>query len=1677
MIDCPDTRSRKGIVFIIIFLILMSSMTGYLIFEINSSNTIQNYRSSLRNPSNKNYFQIKAPPDIFPAFNGNGTPRYAKEILWGTSTISGLANYPLRIDLPGEGDYWKGTQLNVTINNIYEELDWIINGDFGSGLNNWIKNEDDPNIEISTRGEQAYFKFSSPIAPNPDPNPPQYSSLSEDNTGDFGAITHWSITESLGNGEPSAMQNGIDYEVNSGGDNNRDGAWRVFIKDKEDGGPEDYTATFSCIYTYSYYNFPVASAILKFAYRYDGSSDFDDEDEDQHETVSLDYRATTPSGEDTGWKNVFTVHPPKGSGNLGSISWTDITPVPLHELGLFQSSVGGDNFTVQFKFTIHMDVDDKGWGEDEDYIYCYVDGVELTIKYTQSFGNDIDPDLRQERASFNYRHARNAWLDFDYFIDAEFFNCGEEWADDIYLKITINDKTTAHSYSFLQLKQGAWGQWRHKTLYWDALSSDFSPDPAVLTINFSIVFTEAGWWAKDGPKYFYLDNVELRVQNFASADLVGLMLYDDAEHGKQPLNWNYTSTYHNWLSYTRTTQLWQDGYTSSTFWLNTTSSALITLSEIIVTVTAMPHYPEVTPIFSIETDASGRTENVTWIITHQVEPIYSSEGRIKYWHYNLTIPDIPNWDPNTDWDVVSITDGNNEPVNWQEIPTGGDFKNISIYAYNKGSDAQGTWTIICHSPNRISYFDVVNESNIPTWEFYPSGGTINKYTRIRFTTGEMKSDDANISLYYLYPNGTPVLSQYFNRSILPNTDYRPNGATPYWNIPINADPDDHYVAMVKWVDNGSGYIDEIGFAAHYIQIKRDVIVSNVKFLQAHTLSYSNIVVAGETLRISVNVTDPLLDISLPLDNASLTIQYPDKNDRNIIKEKTLIMDKLDNMYYYDLKTDGVGSDTWLCNLAWMGGVGNRSFTITLYGNSVYLNNSYETYQLTGWFCIVVDTHYEWVDEEETVEQGLSFTLAVKLFDRTPAHNPAQTGISDSDEINNRSGAGLVTDFDGDGYSDTWNGSVFMFWRIIPENLTYWLGNNTNNLNNPNYKWNGTLLLVDGTSNRYETRIRVPYDALPSSNPKVGTYYINITTKILDNEWGWKFEFQYMTITYDTGSDNDPLSTYDDHINCFKLTIEEARGHFTSLDVYPFNDINDPLMHYWKDESSNITRLYVRFYNTSNNLGFNSAFLEYVENNSGSWKVESWVSNAKAPASFGTDSNRLQWKLVNSTTMLPDGKTPDPYQEDPNDNTTWGWFYADFNWTEVNLGEGTFEEGLASTSIHMNLYAKIINPLDSYRGAENVHYIVVKPNPVNITILLHYKNDITLLDENYYQGLMTTDYYWGDILNFTLLARDEILNEVTKGISLRYYIYKQGGSLVTWGPISDRNDGTYSAILNTSDPSNKIGAGTYNLRFRGILGNRSIEPPSSLDPYTFTLKKRNTQLWPLTISGVFDKDSVNSYAKINDIRNAFLPRKFDPRYTLQTVPNAIIRFSVQIIDASPRKYTDSNIVMDANVSWYFRNLGAAINEWRLGGWLNESDENGIYTFELSLSQMYPAFSGEFGNTFELQIVPEKMNYDSWDDNRYEENNPGSTWTQYIIIDKRPIAIIPLKWDYHYSQSNWKYHPIEFVVMDLITGENVSGCQIWWQIGNLQGTKMEEDPDRPGHYYIIYDTAHLQYYLSH
>ena len=1657
---------------LIIFMLTVSMLMGAIILLSFAANPIPTGILPPTSQLPNTQYEAAAPPSPYPTYTGSGTARTAQESLWTTFNTGGNATngLPLVVNLPGTG-YWTGTRIDVTVQNIFEQKDWITNGEFEGGFSSWTTYNDNgahtgPNIAISNPdvGGLQHKVASFDFAPGTviSDQPPKSSSTTASNEGDVGGTTQWTFGTS-GISNAAGVNCGRVTGRNSGGSNNRDGVVEFYLYDYEaHADPDVYTATFTATYTYYYDEFPVSSASFSFNYYY----------------YSLDFNGGNPSSQ-CGYEGdldrfvftyqVFTMTASTseitvadlsfaGATSPGDSGWITNTPIDISNL--FTLEVLGSNFRVVFKLVVYMDVDDgkiyeetshDTWcnseyacndknNEDSDYLYFWIDGLELISNIPQFYGGDINPAIYQT-FTFDKRNTTTGYLQVDYLIPTTFF-CGKTTPDNgICLDIWVNSKLNRYYFSSLIRT----GTWQRIQIDYVNLGLPVNPGPTSITVNISVVFTVSGWYAQGVGQSARINRVILYLENYAPANIALLTCYD-VEHSTT-IGWNSITEYQ--CSFTNYNTWQTGGIDSSTFWLNTTSTAKIWLQLVTVTFYADIHYPSVTPIYSLPTDADGRTDTVTWTITYNVQAIASG------WRYNLTIPSIPNWASN-DWDVVSVKDPTNQDIDYWEYAAGGGMKNISIYETNE--DTTGNWVITCTSPNKIMDFNVTNQASSVSYEYYP--GFTNQ-SRIGFTTGVRHSTSSLIMVNYTDPTGTPVSGTYPDTTIQPATSYQ----MTYWTIPDDAVANDHYIAMVKWVDT-DGFNDEVGFAAHYIQIYRSVSVGSTQFLQSFTLSSSNIVLAGEPLKISVDITDALVNPSLQVDTATLVIDYPNKINRSAILQKTLTMTKSGNTYSYTLETDGVLGDNWLIADAWMGGTGNRTFSINLGSNSTYFNGIFQTYQRTGWFLIVVDTDYNLPIPSTQVEQGISFTLTVELLDKTPSHGPAFTGIPDSDKINNRTEGSPITDFNGDGKADTWNGSVFMHWNIVSENLTNWCGGDiSKSYNNPNYQWNGTLELKEGYDNRYETRIRVPYDAVDTKDNPSWWYFINITTVILDNEWGWQFEVLYLTAAFDNGP--NIVKNYDNHKACFKLDVIKATGHTTKLQVSPANTLSTPLEFYWNNESADLTRLYVRFYNTSNNIGFNSTFLNAIDN----WAVESWSSDPKIPPVFGMEASRLQWSHCDSALLLPDGITPDPHRENLNVNSTWGWFYADFNWTLVDLGLGTYSAGLNPAGFEIYLYAKVENMTNKYRSSETTHFIKVLPNPVSLTIKLKYSGNPTFLDENYYPGQMTDDYYWGDILNFTIFAQDQINNISAEGISLRYYIYLQPSEIIVWGNVTERSSGYYSILFNTSDPNNLLGNGVYEIDFRGVLMNRTI---LKIEGANMKLSRRNTQLWPVQISGIFDEDSVNHYAEIEDIRQTRLAREFDPIETVMTAPNEIILFNVTVIDDTPRNYTSTNIIRDANISWYLRPRGAAETQWRLAGWSNTPDVNGVYTFTVDLSQMNPAFtSGEYGDTFELHIIPYKPNFDSTEDTRYQQNNPGSAWKQYIVIEKRPIALIPVDisgtplWDYQHSQSNWYNNPIYFVVMDLISGENVSGCTITYQIGEDIGI-MNETSAIPGWYHVIYDT---------
>ena len=986
--------------------------------------------------------------------------------------------------------------------------------------------------------------------------------------------------------------------------------------------------------------------------------------------------------------------------------------------------------------------------------------------------------------------------------------------------------------------------------------------------------------------------------------------------------------------------------------------------------------------------------------------------------------------------MVSIVDANNDPVYWEEIPAGTGFKNISIYENDKTATAEGIWTISCQSPNKITSFAVVDKDDVITWEYYPG---YNNRSRIKFSTGQMHSDDANISLFYLYPDGSPVMTpDYYNSSILPNTDYTGSGSTPYWNIPITAEASSNYVAMVKWIDNGSGFVDEIGYAAHYIQIKRNITIGSINF--NHGGDTSNYVITGEQLDISINIIDPLLAFFQEFDEANITFFYPLKSNPFQIGNTTLSLTKELNTYVYHLDTDGDGEPgQWPVTNAWMGMTGNITFRINLYAESTFLNGHYEYYSLSGWFHNIVDVKYESIDltnaddpkKGSVQEQGSYLLLNVSLEDQTYGHQDAKTQIPGGSLINNRTFGTPIPDLyppypqPRDGIADTWNGTVRIQWAIIEDNLSSWTGP-SGNPNLEEYKWNGTLTQIEGEPNLYSAMIKIPNDAYISETH--GTYYMNVTTTFLENEWGWMVK---------------PLSTV------LSFTVEEAKGFETDIDRDP--DIEPT--YWWKNSSRGLTRLWIRYYNSTNGFGFNSTFLNNVE----SWYVKSYALGyfSGVPEEiFGRSWNPIYWNHCKAGTLMPDGVTPDPHAEDPHNNNTWGWFYHDFNWTKIKLPLASFDNPPTDQEIQIGITADITNETE-YQKKSVTFVVHIKPNSVELNVLLKYEGNPTFLDENYY-GIenMTQKYYWGDILNFTVSANDQIENTTVSDILLRYRLQKTLSSFTITGWVNETNQqGVYTGILNTSDPNLGLTAGTYDLWIEGIKQNYSINVLHDL----IVLNERDTRLRPEKIAGVFLDSAVADYGRLGEILDINKGKGFDPRETYRTVPNQTLYINVSLFDNSPRNGGD---ILDANIRWVLKK-GVEI---RLSGWVNTS-VNGIFCITIDLHNFSFDIS-EYESKFSLVIIPYKYNYESDDDEGYPG---GSYWDFEIRIGYRPIALIPITpISMSYSQSNWKWHPIRFAAMDLISRENISGVRVDWRIigTDLSGIWMEEYA--PGYYQVVFDT---------
>lgn len=1659
---------------------------GYLFIKLDFYQSREITTSQPISQGKDTKLEAKGPPPTYSTYTGSGTPRIAQETLWRRDLTGGNAtkNFPFIIDLPGTG-YWTGTRLDLTVNDILEEKDWMINGNFNSGLTNWIKNEDPihtgPAISIGTdisypkdkaiHGNAADFRFAS--AYYTPASPPQSSSTDPDNTGDFGASTHWTNSTDLGGGtphkyttgtppggtpQPSRTQGWANWRVSkvnsSAIQNNRDGAWMFYIADTEAaaqaaGTPQVYTVTFQTTYTYSFNTFPVLNASLKFDYRY-YSTDFNKGNgnpswDTDPQYFTLNFSVYTAS-EQLLDRQVITWSCNAGT-NPGDSGWVHSPVYNLTKAGLFHQETGGSNFRVVFKLVVRMDVDDgqttdtHTWcsdsysdhnNEDSDYLFFYLDGVELNATVPQIYGADVSPDLTQT-INFNRRNATNGYCQFYYYMPLSFLS-GESADNSLYLDVIINSKAP-HRYSIAtDLTRDSWA---YKKLDWATISGDIGANPGPITFNitFRILFTASGWYAKGYTgQSIWIDDTIFPIQTHVNASIAKLNCYDE-EHGNALIPWDYRSEHTNRLMNYST---WQTITTSSRFWLNTTSTAKIWLSSVEIKFYAASHYQTVTPIFSLPTDLTGWTNTVTWKINYFVNAISSG------WNYTIAIPSIPNWASN-DWNVSSVIDSLYRNINFRTIPTAESMKNISISTTT--ADAAGTWVVTCTSPNKITNFNVTNQINQIKYEYYTG---FNNKTRIGFTTATRYSASSVIWVNYTKPDGSPVAPIYPNTTIQPAQSY----IMPYWNISTTALANDHYIAIVKWLDTDA-FNDEVGFAAHYICIIHNVSVSSISFLQKDSNLTSNYVISGATLRISVNITDPVISPCLPLENATITFYYPKRNNPTQIGSKTEVLIKNGNGYQIDLDTSGKISNKWINSSTWMGMTGNRTFIIKLYGNSTFLNKVYSIYQITGWFYLIVDTQYkdQYIDTRE--EAGQTLYLKVSLVDNTWAHQPGNTGILDSEKINNRQWGFPITDFYPlDGKPDTWNQTVTIRWAIIKQNLTYWCGGDIARKNDPQYKWNGTLDQVSGFYNEYFSIITIPINAFPSES--YGKYYINITTTFKKNEWGWITEPQYMTLFPDKGQ-NGIIGDYDDHLACLSFEVELPRGVATG--ILPESSST---WYWWHNSSQPLTRLYIWYYNDSKEcgrVGFNSTLLASCD----AWNVSSYVYNEpRAPVKYFGDSSStaVNWKHVDSTTNLPDSR-PDPHRENLGNNKTWGWFYYDFNWTKVSLGLGDYDYPPMDILLQIKVLASIKNcsmTKITYQRAHGDFYITIKPNRVELTIALEYPSGTpTFLDANYYgSDKMTSFYYWGDMLNFTINAWDSIDEIRESGISLQYKITNPG---VTTSEIKGilyetNQPGRYTAILNTSDPKVGLTAGDYVIDFQGIRMNHSIlilERP-------LALKQRIIWLNPEKIAGVFMESSVYNYNGIADIMNIGVPRVYIPySSTFRTIANHTIAINVTLFDYSPR---NGGSIYTANMYWELRYAGKTC----LKGWTNNSI-NGIFCLNIDLNRLYINSSDWMDNPFYLRIKPFKTNYY----NELDQYPSGATWIVPIRIGHKPLALIPLTpMSMTYSQSNWKYHPIQFVVIDPITGEYVTGCKINWTIEgtNYHNTSMEEYA--PGHYQVIFDT---------
>ncbi|MHA1424814.1 MAG: hypothetical protein ACTSQI_02385, partial [Candidatus Helarchaeota archaeon] len=826
----------------------------------------------------------------------------------------------------------------------------------------------------------------------------------------------------------------------------------------------------------------------------------------------------------------------------------------------------------------------------------------------------------------------------------------------------------------------------------------------------------------------------------------------------------------------------------------------------------------------------------------------------------------------------------------------------------------------------------------------------------------------------------------------------------------------------------------------YIQVKRNVSVSTIAF--DHAGDPSNYVLTGEQLDISIGITDPLIVTFQEFDSANITFYYHSKSDPLTIGSTVRLLTKELNDYVYHLHTDGQGEPgEWPVTDAWMGMTGNISFTIDLYADSTFINGQYEYYSLSGWFHNIVDTKYDDIDlinaddpgKGSVQEQGSYLILNVSLTDETYGHSDAKTQLPGGSLINNRTMGTPIPDLyppypqPRDNIADTWNGTVQINWALIADNLSSWLGL-SGNPNLEEYKWNGSLTQVDGEKNLYTAMIKIPFDAYISST--YGPYYINVTTTFRENEWGWLAENLSKTLSF---------------------TVEEAKGYETGMDLMP----DTVQYYYWKNSSAGLTRFWIRYYNSTNNKGFNSSILSSVE----SYYVKSYALGyfSGLPSKiFGRSWEPIYWNHCAPGTLLPDGVTLDPHAEDPLDNNTWGWFYHDYNWTQITLPEGSFDDPPVDQEIQIGITADLVNTTQEYQKTSDSFVFYIKPNDIELSFPLQYQGATTFLDANYYNQLnmtLTDTYYWGDILNFTVSARDIVENNSQSNIQLRYRIKKDLSTFTITGWLNETGQsGRYSAVLNTSDPSTGLTAGNYHIWFEGLKKNYSINAEQS----PLILSKRDTRLVPEKILGVYLYDSINDYDYLPDILAMDEPRPFLPYTTsYRTVPNHTIQINVSIYDNTPRF---GGPVLTANMNWQLSLAGIE----QTSGWVNTSID-GLFIITINLSTV-TIDQVDLGRQFSLKITPYKDNFKN-EPTQY----PGPSWELQIHIDYRPIVLIPITpISMSYSQSNFKNHPIQFIAMDPISGENISGCTINWRIEgtDLDGTYMNEY--KPGHYQVIFDT---------